>query len=37
MIDTFTDLTSEEQADLYEKAILWKKGRPSKANPYRKA
>jgi hypothetical protein len=35
MIDTFTDMTQQDKADLYERAILWKKGRQPKANPYR--
>jgi len=35
MIDTFTDLTREEKAELYDRVIQWRKGRPSKSNPYR--
>jgi hypothetical protein len=35
MIDTFTDMTQQGKADLYERAILWKKGRQPKDNPYR--
>ena len=36
MIDTFHDLTIEEKAQLYDKAVEWKKGRKSKNNPYMK-
>ena len=35
MIDTFDDLPLEEKAALYDKAVMFKKGRPPKANPYR--
>ena len=35
MIDTFSDLTLDEKAALYDKAVYLKKGRPPKANPYR--
>lgn len=34
MIDTFSDLTTQEKADLYDKVIKWKKGHPSTNNPY---
>ena len=34
MIDTFYDLTLEEKAALYDRAVMWKKGRKSKSNPY---
>jgi len=35
IIDTFDDLSTEEKASLYDKAIRLKRGRPSKNNPYR--
>ncbi len=35
MIDAFTDLSREEKAELYDRAVIWKKQRPSKNNPYR--
>ena len=34
MIDTFTDFSPEEKAMLYDKAVLWERGRVSKNNPY---
>jgi hypothetical protein len=34
MIDSFPDLTNTEKADLFERAIMWKKGRKPKKNPY---
>ncbi len=34
MIDTFDDLSKEEKAELYDKAVMLKKGRKSKHNPY---
>ena len=37
MIDTFLDLTQNEKADLYERAIIWKKNRKPKNNPYLEA
>ena len=35
MIDSFPDLSQEAKAELYDRAVRWKKGRPSKNNPYR--
>ncbi len=35
MIETFTDLSQKEKAELYDRAVLWKKGRRSPRNPYR--
>lgn len=35
MIETFPDLTRAEKAELYERSVMWKKGRPSKRNPYK--
>lgn len=35
MIDTYSDLTTQEKAELYERVVQWKHGRPSKNNPYR--
>lgn len=34
MIDTFDDLTNDEKAALYDRAVMWKKARKSKNNPY---
>lgn len=34
MIDTFLDLSRQEKAELYDRAIMWKKGRKSQNNPY---
>jgi hypothetical protein len=34
MIDTFVDLSREEKAVLYDRAVMWKKRRKSKNNPY---
>jgi len=36
MIDSFPDLTLGEKAALYDRAIMWKKQRLPKDNPYRK-
>jgi hypothetical protein len=35
MIDTFDDLTIEEKAALYDRAVMWKKQRSPRENPYR--
>lgn len=37
MIDTFADLSCEEKAELFDRAILARKRRPSKRNPYRQS
>lgn len=34
MIDTFTDMSQKEKAALYDRAVMWKKNRRSKNNPY---
>ena len=34
-IDAIPDLTQEERADLYDRAVIWKKSRRPKSNPYR--
>ena len=36
MIDTFNDLSAPEKAALYDRAVMWKKGRLPKANPYQR-
>ncbi len=36
MIDTFNDLSVEKKAALYDRAVMWKKGRLPKDNPYRR-
>jgi hypothetical protein len=36
MIDSFTDLIPEEMAVLYDRAVMWKKQRKPKDNPYRR-
>jgi hypothetical protein len=33
MIETFPDLSPEEKAELYDRAVLWKKGHRSTRNP----
>ena len=35
MIETFPDLTQKERAELYDRAVMSKKKRPSKNNPYK--
>lgn len=35
VIDTYTDLTNEEKADLFDTVLLRAKGRPAKNNKYR--
>lgn len=35
IIDSFADLNIDEKADLYDRAVMWKKGRPSSSNPFR--
>ena len=34
MIDTFDDLTNQEKAALYDRAVMWKKALKPKSNPY---
>ena len=36
MIDTFNDLSAPEKAALYHRAVMCKKGRLPKANPYKR-
>ncbi|MBI4218703.1 MAG: hypothetical protein HY682_01070 [Chloroflexi bacterium] len=36
MVDTFNDLSIEGKAALYDRAVMWKKGRLPKDNPYRR-
>jgi nitrogen fixation-related uncharacterized protein len=36
MIDTFDDLTTDERAVLYDRAVMWKKQREPQDNPYRR-
>ncbi len=36
IIDSFTDLTIEQKAEYFDRAVIFKKGRLPKDNPYRK-
>ena len=35
MIDSFLDLSQAEKAELFDRAVQWKHGRPPSKNPYR--